>query len=661
HFGSRKAFHGHYHRLFSVLAAAREPLPLRAISAVLGTKPRLAGRRLRRIGQLVHERRDRFSLFHRSLADWLQEREGSGEFWCDPDEGHETLADRLWDDYQAHELDEYGFANIVTHLAAIQRYEALQVVLTDRHFMQARWKAGTAHAVVSDIVAAARAGTPMDNISAAVVQTFQPKASDRSRRRFRIALNQYFGRYAHWPAWLRTCLEESRSLNVMTFLAETHDMEGRYPDAERAFRRLMRRAAGRHPVAYCEACKGVAMALDHQDRFQEALSVLDDVVSEEDAEARYKRAYWWAQYHRGILLGRLRRYEEARTVLTQVLPAGRRGLSVSALHQLGVVDLQVGDLAAAEKKFTKCRRRRGSSPYDHRRAYEHRRLGQVYALTRRLDDAASAFAQAIAISRDCGSSHYVEQTERDIVTFLKIAAPLLADRPRLVSLRKLKKRLKADERQLVEAFRILSRHDGEYLEVIDEQSARPTGDAVRWDVAHSEGHWHASVMLLLADDRARVLLQKRGEAPSRGRLDVSVAGHVDIGETDESAAVREAGEEVGIDVDPQRLIRIGKPYQFRKVGSPRVQQDRHTSRFSYVYRTDKRNRERTSVFVLTLSKQEAAHLTPPRDGGALSLHWRPLANAVRDAHKRPARFASAFKQLLHPAILEHIRRVLDDR
>ena len=109
-----------------------------------------------------------------------------------------------------------------------------------------------------------------------------------------------------------------------------------------------------------------------------------------------------------------------------------------------------------------------------------------------------------------------------------------------------------------------------YLPVIDAESAEPTGQAVRWDVVHSRGWWHASVTVLVADEQGRIALQQRGESDSQGRWDTSVAGHLDIGDSDVSATVREIEEEIGLVVAPGRLVRFLEPYAFRKVGSPLV-------------------------------------------------------------------------------------------
>lgn len=59
------------------------------------------------------------------------------------------------------------------------------------------------------------------------------------------------------------------------------------------------------------------------------------------------------------------------------------------------------------------------------------------------------------------------------------------------------------------------------------------------------------------NDGIEVLSQKRAEhIDNGGKWDVSAAGHIDYGETPLEAAIREAKEEIGIEVLPEKLIHI---------------------------------------------------------------------------------------------------------
>ena len=85
------------------------------------------------------------------------------------------------------------------------------------------------------------------------------------------------------------------------------------------------------------------------------------------------------------------------------------------------------------------------------------------------------------------------------------------------------------------------------------------GRASREEV-HRDGLLHRSTHLLVFDSAGRVLLQKRSTSKDSfpGRWDSSVSGHVDSGEGYDECIVREASEEIGIDLTetPERLFKI---------------------------------------------------------------------------------------------------------
>ncbi len=213
--------------------------------------------------------------------------------------------------------------------------------------------------------------------------------------------------------------------------------------------------------------------------------------------------------------------------------------------------------------------------------------------------------------------------------------------------------------ELQDAFSILSEaHEG-YLEIVDETSARPTGRVARWELVHSAGLWHGSVAVLVADSQGRVALQCRGESDSHGKWDVSVAGHLDVGESDVQAAVRETREELGLDIDSAKLVRVGRPYQYWKVGSPEITRDRHESANQYVYWKKNKNRERISLFVVRVSERMKRHIRGPRESGALSIAWKTIQEANELASDRSRECASSLKQFFTAKVmLRRIEKVL---
>jgi 8-oxo-dGTP pyrophosphatase MutT (NUDIX family) len=168
-------------------------------------------------------------------------------------------------------------------------------------------------------------------------------------------------------------------------------------------------------------------------------------------------------------------------------------------------------------------------------------------------------------------------------------------------------------------------------------------------------------MVLVWDEAGRLCLQQRGESDSRGRWDVSVSGHRDFGESDVKAALRETGEELGLTLDATQLEPFGEPLQFIKEGSPAETRDHHVGPYHYRYCTEKKNCERTSVFLARISEDDKGELAvgPGRDVAAVD--WVSLDSLAPAVEAAPGQYASAVKQLLHPEIVERLRRQIESR
>ena len=97
----------------------------------------------------------------------------------------------------------------------------------------------------------------------------------------------------------------------------------------------------------------------------------------------------------------------------------------------------------------------------------------------------------------------------------------------------------------------------EIIDVFDEFD-EPTGKTVRKDLAHRTGSIHRVAHLWLYKP-GFVLLQKRSlqKKAFSGCWDVAVAGHVGAGEGCADAVVREAREELGLDIKRGALSMIG--------------------------------------------------------------------------------------------------------
>lgn len=98
----------------------------------------------------------------------------------------------------------------------------------------------------------------------------------------------------------------------------------------------------------------------------------------------------------------------------------------------------------------------------------------------------------------------------------------------------------------------------ELLDIVD-KNGKPTGKTALKSEAHSKGLYHNTIHLWLFTSKGEILLQQRSHKKLIYPLlwDVSVAGHIDAGETFIEAAIRETKEEIGLQLEPNNLQHIG--------------------------------------------------------------------------------------------------------
>lgn len=94
----------------------------------------------------------------------------------------------------------------------------------------------------------------------------------------------------------------------------------------------------------------------------------------------------------------------------------------------------------------------------------------------------------------------------------------------------------------------------ELIDVLDE-NGNLTGQVETKDEIYKKGLWHRSSHIWIENDNKELLVQKRN--PNKKTFPnlwaISVAGHVDSGETSREAALRELKEEVNLDVEDSEL------------------------------------------------------------------------------------------------------------
>ena len=94
----------------------------------------------------------------------------------------------------------------------------------------------------------------------------------------------------------------------------------------------------------------------------------------------------------------------------------------------------------------------------------------------------------------------------------------------------------------------------ELVEVLTEDGEQ-IGKMINKSIAHKDGICHGISAIALIDRDGKLLIQRRSsnKITESNKWDLSGAGHIDIDETPEQAAVRELFEETGIKVEIEEL------------------------------------------------------------------------------------------------------------
>jgi isopentenyl-diphosphate delta-isomerase type 1 len=98
--------------------------------------------------------------------------------------------------------------------------------------------------------------------------------------------------------------------------------------------------------------------------------------------------------------------------------------------------------------------------------------------------------------------------------------------------------------------------DNEVLEIVDSED-RVIGTATRREI-HEKGLCHRAVHIFVFNSQGEMFIQRRSAEKDRHplKLDSSAAGHVDPGESYETTARRELGEELGIKAPVKRVLAV---------------------------------------------------------------------------------------------------------
>ena len=100
--------------------------------------------------------------------------------------------------------------------------------------------------------------------------------------------------------------------------------------------------------------------------------------------------------------------------------------------------------------------------------------------------------------------------------------------------------------------------EDELIDILTKEG-KPTGKTALKSEVHSKGYYHNTAHIWFYTRDGHILLAQRAATKTLHPLlwDVSVAGHVDAGETVEQGAIREIKEEIGLKIKEKELQKIG--------------------------------------------------------------------------------------------------------
>lgn len=97
----------------------------------------------------------------------------------------------------------------------------------------------------------------------------------------------------------------------------------------------------------------------------------------------------------------------------------------------------------------------------------------------------------------------------------------------------------------------------EYIDIVD-ANGNPTGKSELKSIIHQNGLFHNTAHIWFYTKNGILLSQRSAKKTICPLMwDVSVAGHIDAGETTIQAAIRETKEEIGLDISENDLLKIG--------------------------------------------------------------------------------------------------------
>lgn len=145
--------------VLAVVLAAVEPLETGMLAELFNLDKERLSDLLQSIGSLFPVANEAIYVFHRSVIEWLNDREKSGSYYVNVDKGHEILARYSWEQYRKRpeQMSHYVLNNLPIHLIQIHWLKKLNRLLTDRRYVQAKSSAGFDLSLLEDFSQGVRA------------------------------------------------------------------------------------------------------------------------------------------------------------------------------------------------------------------------------------------------------------------------------------------------------------------------------------------------------------------------------------------------------------------------------------------------------------------------------------------------------------------------
>ena len=150
------AFKGHIAPALDVIAAAREPLRLSLLGTIFDWNERQQNDFENALGSLFTFAGGRVAPFHKSLLDWLTDRNKAGPYFVSAADGNRRLTDFCWRQFTSNPsaLSDYALHHLPAHLIADKRWNQLETVLTTLAFLEAKAEGARVFDLASDFTRA---------------------------------------------------------------------------------------------------------------------------------------------------------------------------------------------------------------------------------------------------------------------------------------------------------------------------------------------------------------------------------------------------------------------------------------------------------------------------------------------------------------------------